>query len=91
MGEELIGGVEEHLRVVHGHEPLEGVGGVEGGLEQLAENVELFGDGRGLVDEDEELRELEANERDGGVVLELGEKGGKTWYRARMEGRMPDA
>ena len=78
MGEELIGGVEEHLGIVHGYEPLEGVGGVEGGLEQLAENVELFGDGRGLVDEDKELRELEANERDGGVVLGLGKKGGKT-------------
>ena len=74
----MIGGVEEHLGIVHGYEPLEGVGGVEGGLEQLAENVELFGDGRGLVDEDKELRELEANERDGGVVLGLGKKGGKT-------------
>ena len=91
MCKELIGGVEEHLGIVHGYEPLEGVGGGEGGLEQLAENVELFGDGRGLVDEDEELRELEANEGNGGVVLELGEKGGKTWYRARMEGRMPEA
>ena len=78
MCKELIGGVEEHLGIVHGYEPLEGVGGVEGGLEQLAENVELFGDGRGLVHENEELRELEANEGNGGVVLGLGKKGGKT-------------
>ena len=78
MCEELVGGIEEHLGVVHGYESLEGVGGGEGGLEQLAENVELLGDGRGLVHEDEELRELEANERDGGVVLGLGKKGGKT-------------
>ena len=54
------------------------IGGVEEHLGIVAENVELFGDGRGLVDEDEELRELEANEGNGGVVLELGEKGGKT-------------
>lgn len=50
-------------------EPLEGVGGGEGGLQERAEGGELLGDGCVLVDEDEDLGEFEAEEGCDGAVL----------------------
>ena len=69
VGEELGGGVEEHGGGVKRDEPLEGVGGGEGGLQERAEGGELLGDGRVLVDEDEDLGEFEAEEGCDGAVL----------------------
>ena len=50
-------------------EPLEGVGGGEGGLQERAEGGELLGDGCVLVDEDEDLGEFEAEEGRHGAIL----------------------